>query len=167
MVHGTSLLRQQPPKSRSTRKQNGFTLIEVALAGFILAVVLGLSLLSIGKSFESIDTARCTTYASQIMQSEFEKMRLTPWGNGTTAGTGTNGVTAYSISPTTVDITNYVTSSDFGSRMHVTRTASDVHTGMIKVTLNISWQSYTGRDHARTFVTYYGRNGLYDYFSSP
>ncbi len=32
------------------------------------------------------------------------------------------------------------------------------------VTLAIAWNSYDGRAQSRSYPTYYGRNGLYDFY---
>lgn len=135
-----------------------------------MALAIGSSLIVLGRGFGLLDSARCISYASQIMQSELEKMRLTQWGDGTTAGTGTTGVSAYKTNAQvpggeTVTITStFYTAGDIGSRMTMKRVAEDVHTGMIKVTLTISWTSYDRRPLSRSYITYYGKNGLYDFF---
>jgi hypothetical protein len=161
---GFSMTRPLPGK-RSARVR-GFTIVEVAMATAIMTLVLGTALITLARGFDSMDTARCLSYASQIMQSELEKMRLTSWGNGTTAGTGTSGVTAYPTTATNVTIDpNWANVGDVSNRMTMTRTASDVHTGMIQVTLTISWTTHDGHALSRSYTTYYGKNGLYDYFS--
>ncbi len=137
------------------------------MAMCVLALAIGTSLAVLARGFDSLDSARCISYASQIMQSEMEKMRLTSWGDGTRAGTGTSGVTSYSTTPYVMPKdSNYFTAGDVGSRMTVTRTASDVHTGMIKVTFTISWTTHDGHAMSRTYFSYYGKNGLYDLFSA-
>ena len=35
---------------------------------------------------------------------------------------------------------------------------------MKKVTLTVTWRSYDGRNITRSYSSYYGQNGLYDYF---
>jgi hypothetical protein len=147
------------------RKEKGFTILEVVFAAAVMAFAIATSIIVMGRGFASLDTARCLSYASQIMQSELEKMRLTQWGDGASAGTGTTGVTAFPTVETNVPIdTTFVTAGDLGSRMSMKRIAADVHTGMIKVTLTITWTTFDQRTLSRSFVTYYGKNGLYDYF---
>ena len=132
-----------------------------------MALAISTSLVVMGRGFSNLDSARCISYASQIMQSEFEKMRLTQWGNGTAAGNGTTGVTAYSTLLTTVPIdTTFVTAGDVGSRMILKRIAEDVHPGVIKLTLTITWTTHDRHTLSRSYVTYYAKNGLYDYFSA-
>lgn len=152
------------PRFRSLR---AFTILEVAFAAAVMAFSISTSIVVLGRGFNSLDSARCISYASQIMQSELEKMRLTQWGDGTTAGTGTTGVSSYPTTATTVTIdSSFTTAGDVGSRMTLTRTATDVHTGMIKVTLTINWRTFDGHAMSRSYTTYYGKNGLYDFFSA-
>jgi len=150
----------------SVRKHEGFTIIEVVIATCVLTLGIGTSLAVLARGFSSLDSARCFSYASQIMQSEFEKMRLTTWGNGTTAGDGTTGVTAYpaATTPLTIDA-SFFTPGTPASRMTMTRTVSEVHPGMLKITLTISWSTHDKIPVSRSYCTYYGKNGLYDFFA--
>jgi len=142
-----------------------FTILEVAMAAAVMALSISTSILVMSRGFNSLDSARCFSYASQIMQSELEKMRLTKWGDGTAAGNGTEGITFYKTSVEELPIdASFTTAGDVGSRMTMTRIAENVHAGMIKVTLRISWKTYDGRALSRSYVTYYGQNGLYDFF---
>ncbi len=162
-------VRDRRDRSLRSRGARGFTILEVAIATFVLTLAIGTSLIVLARGFASLDSARCISYASQIMQSEMEKMRLTSWGDGNTtgtmAGTGTTGITAYPTAETPITIdSSFYTAGDVGSRMTLTRTATDVHDGMIKITFKISWTTHDGHQMTRTYVTYYGRNGLYDFF---
>ena len=161
-IHDSS----RPPAGR-LRSQRGFTILEAAFAAGVMAFAISTSIIVLGRGFNSLDSARCISYASQIMQSELEKMRLTSWGDGTTAGTGHTGITAYPMTATTLTLagSGFVNAADLGSRMTVTRTASDVHTGMIKITYTITWTTFDKKTLSRTYVTYYGQKGLYDFFA--
>lgn len=159
--------------SSKKRRASAFTIVEVMMAACVMALALTSGFAVMGRSFAPQDTARCISYASQIMQSEMEKIRITGWGNGTTAGTGTGtgtnyGVTNFSTTPTVLDITalGYANSTDLSRRMTLTRTASDVHTGVIRITLTITWTTFDGRSISRSYFTYYGKAGLYDYFAA-
>ena len=140
------------------------------MAAAVMALSISSSLLVMTRGFSSLDSARCISYASQIMQSELEKMRLTQWGDGTGgAGSGTTGVSAYPTTRTILPIAaSFTNAGDVGSRMILTRIAADApgHTaGMIAVTLQITWTTYDKRSLARSYTTYYGQGGLYDFFS--
>lgn len=144
----------------------GFTIAEVSIATTIMALVLGSSISVMGRGFSSINSARAISYSSQLMQSELEKMRLTAWGDGTAAGNGTTGVSAYPTTLTNVALdSSFYNAGDMGSRMTLQRIASDVHAGMIQVKLIIGWTTIDGRSLSRTYITYYGKNGLYDLFT--
>ena len=142
------------------------------MAATVMTLALTSSLSVLGRMFAPLDTARCISYAGQIMQSEMERTRITPWGDGTSilAGDGTTGVTAYHtvLAPETVIITNlgYGNANDLSSRMTLKRWAEDVHPGMIKITLTIQWTTSDGITLTRIYTTYYGKAGLYDYFAA-
>jgi hypothetical protein len=156
-----------PPASRPRRRRlAAFTIIEVATSAAIMAMVISTSIIVLQRGFASLDTARCLSYASQILQSEFEKVRLTTWGDGTAAGNGTTGVTAIPTTATALTIdANYYSAGDVGTRMRITRKASDVHTGMILITYTVSWNAYDGHKLVRNYFTYYGKDGIYDFIA--
>lgn len=149
--------------------QEGFTILEVLFAAFVLLVAIGSSLYAMGRGFATLDSARSLSYASQIMQSEFEKMRLSGWGDGTNgAGSGTagSGVSAYATVEEVVPIDS---TWEGASNMSLVRVASNapghsVDKEVIMVKLTITWTTRDGRALSRSYVTYYGKNGLYDYF---
>lgn len=157
---------QSRTESRQRFGTGAFTILEVLIATVVMTFAIGSSLIALGRGFAALDSARCISYASQIMQSEFEKMRLTQWGDGTAgAGSGTTGVSAYPTTETEVTIdSSFFTAGDIGSRMRLYRTATDVHDGMIMFKLTIKWTTRDGRALQRSYITYYGKNGLYDYF---
>jgi Tfp pilus assembly protein PilV len=142
---------------RRRKKTAGFTIFEVTMAAGVMVLAIMSSLVAMGRAFAPLDSARCISYASQIMQSEMEKIRLTNW----------TAVSAYPTASTVVpfDTSGFVTAGDLGSRMQMTRTVRTVHTGMLEITLTITWTSYDRRTLSRRYVTYYGQNGLYDYFA--
>ncbi|MDE3084384.1 MAG: prepilin-type N-terminal cleavage/methylation domain-containing protein, partial [Verrucomicrobiota bacterium] len=52
---------------RNNKSQGGFTILEVMMAAFVMALVLATSLIVIQRGFQAIDTARYTTLAGQIL----------------------------------------------------------------------------------------------------
>ena len=153
------------PRGWLSPGKEGFTIIEVVMATMVLALAIGSALTVLARGFSSLDSARCFSYASQIMQGELEKMRMTPWGDGTAAGNGSTGVTSYPTASTPVSISStYLTSGAPVSRMALTRTVADVHTGMLKVTFTMQWTTFDGQTMSRDYTTYYAKKGLYDYF---
>lgn len=140
----------------SAKKSKGFTILEVVIAAAIMVLAITSSLTVLQRAFLALDSARKVTLAGQMMQSAIEKMRLESW-------------TTISGYATSEDITSTVTSSFASSNaitgtFTITRDISDVHTDMKQITLTTTWKSFDGRTSSRSYVTYYGRNGLYDYY---
>lgn len=124
------------------------------MAAAVMALAMTTSITTMQRAFLGLEAARGTSYASQIMQTEFEKMRLANWAT----------VSAYTGNPTidsTFNAIPYIVNRQFA----MTRTVATVHTGMLQVTLRITWTTFDGRQMARSYTTYYGQNGLYDYVS--
>jgi len=144
-----------PPRRPPRRPRAAFTIVEVMIAAGVMALVLASAVTTMQSAFMALDAARNITSAGQIMQSELEKMRLKDW----------SVVNAYEAGPTAVTIDSSFTANPaIGSRFTLTRTVADVHTDMKSITLTIAWKTYDGRAQSRSYQTYYGRNGLYDYF---
>lgn len=121
----------------------------------IMALVITTSITVLQRGFLTLDTARNLAIAGQIMQSELEKMRLNDWAT----------VSAYPAGPTTLTIDNVFTSnSAIGNRFTLQRTMSTPKTEFLQITLTITWNSVDGRTISRSYTTYYGHYGLYDYF---
>ena len=127
------------------------------MATIVMAFAITTSITTMQRAFLSVDAARGVTYAAEMMQSELEKMRMLNWTT----------VSAYPSTATTVTINSSFTgNASIGNRFTLTRTATTVRSGMLMITLTISWRGYDASLHRRSYVTYYGQNGLYDYFSS-
>jgi hypothetical protein len=104
-------------------RAKAFTIVEVMVAAAVMVLTITSSFSVLARSFGQLDTARCISYASQIMQSEMERSRITGWGDGTAAGNGTTGITAYPTTPATVNIVNlgYGGASDLSHDAHTHR----------------------------------------------
>lgn len=145
-----------PILPRSSRAPAGFTVLEVMFAATIMALAISTSIITLQRAFLALDAARKMTLAGQMMQSEFEKLRMQNWSI----------ISSY---PAAADITASVDTSFAGASpitrtFTVTRSVTDVHAGMKLITLTTSWKSYDGRQTSRSYSTYYGKDGLYDYY---
>lgn len=133
------------------------------MAAIVMAFAITTSITTLQRGFLSIDTARNFVIAGQIMQSEIEKMRVSPWSSTVTV-TGladyTNTSPAISIDPV------FTTNTYINSRFTLTRTMADPKTDLRQITLTVTWRSYDGRQISRSYTTCYARYGLYDFFSS-
>src|ERR1051325_1467320 len=97
------LSQRRKPKA----KRAAFTLTEVMLAACVMALAISTSITTLQVGYRSIDTARNTTIASQVLQSMIEDIRLLTW-----SGTGTNitnltSLTDQPLSAFDIDQTNH------------------------------------------------------------
>lgn len=146
-----------PTSPRRLRSQRGFTIVEVAMASFIMAFGLATSIIVMQAGYKSIDIARGSTLAAQIIQSELERLRMMSW-------TGINGLPA---TATFDGAANFSSSTDVAGKYTITRTVTadtTRPTEMKNITVSVRWQSYDLRWHQRSFSALYAKNGLYDYY---
>jgi hypothetical protein len=126
-----------------------------------MALAITTSITTMQRGFLSLDSARKLTLAGQIMQCELEKMRMVTWTT----------INAY---PATLDpmpieaafLTNPAVSATFSLRRDVAVIVAPTATerGMSQITFTLSWKSYDGRPLSRSYTSYYGEKGLYDYY---
>ncbi len=123
------------------------------MAAAVLALGITTAITTLQRGLRSIDTARHTTYASQVMQSEMERLRLKSWAqiqalqdssDSIVPAPGLAGVAAASFA--------------------CTRTIQDLRADMKEITLVATWRGIDGQAHSVRTMTRYGKSGLYDYF---
>lgn len=152
-----ALARKAP---RPRRRTAGFTVLEVAMAAAVMAFAISGCIIVLQSGFKSIDNARNTTLASQIIQSEMERIRLLNWSvvNGFAASA--------SVDLTDIFPAGTATTSLLG-KFTATRTSADV-TGKVgemkTITVTVTWTGIDGQSHTRSTTTSYCKNGLYDYY---
>lgn len=139
------------------RRQRGITIIEVAMAALIMGLVLATAITTLQRAFISLQNARDLNIASQMLQSEMEKMRLADWTT----------VNSFTTTATTVTLDSTFTSNPYvGSRFALSRTVADPKTDTRIITLQVVWTGADRRQLSRRLAMRYSRNGLYDYFYS-
>ena len=130
------------------------------LAGIVLALGITTSLTAIQRGFFSLDTARNLTMAGQILQCEMEKLRMRPW----------SVVNAFPTTGQTLETmdASFTSNSAVGNRFKLYRDVTVITTGttlgMRQVTYTVTWKNYDGRALSRSYTTYYGQDGLNDYY---
>jgi hypothetical protein len=137
--------------SRAGRLSAAFTLVEVMAASCVLMLGLGGVVMSVKTSLTTISHARYLGAASQIMQSEIERLRLCNWEQ---LGEIQNSA----------DQTVPVPDMPKGSNMNCVRTIRDLRDGLKEITVETRWGGQGGRAFSARLVTRYARNGLNDYF---
>jgi Tfp pilus assembly protein PilV len=151
--------RSGPLRLRRSREA-GMTIVEVVMASFVMAFALTTSITVMQSGFISLDTARDNTLASQVLQSEIERIRLMSWAKVTDTTT--------MMGAHTVDLKEvFDTKNELANKFTLVRTVTDdsTRTGeAVDIHLKVTWKSYNGRAHERSFQTKYVKNGLYDYY---
>ena len=146
----------------SRDRKGAFTILEVMLAASVMVLAIATSITTLQKGFSSLDTARNITIAGQIMQSEFEKMRLRDWSVISTYATGT--ATTVTIDPSFSTGNSIIANRSFSLTRTVTPITTTTGVGMRQIKLTTRWTTFTGGTLERSYTSYYGQNGLYDYF---
>jgi Tfp pilus assembly protein PilV len=161
-----------PPRPSRRRAAAGFTILEVAMASFVMAFGIATSIVAMQSGFRTIDVARGTTLASQILQSEMERLRLMSWSSILALSTATDTTPPYPPgSPAGVEMFDgaafFSSSAAVAGKYTITRTVTADSTRpdeVMNITLSVRWQGYDGRWHTRSFRSMYAKNGLYDYY---
>jgi type II secretory pathway pseudopilin PulG len=144
-------------QSSRLRGQRGITIVEVGFAALIMGLVLATSITTLQRAFISLQNARDLNIASQMLQSEMEKMRLADWAT----------VNGFTTSSTQVTLDSAFTSNPYvGDRFTLSRTVTDPKTDTRIITLLVVWKGADNRPLSRRLAMRYSRNGLYDYFYS-
>lgn len=127
------------------------------MAAMIMALVLSTAVTVLQRAFISLQNARDLNIASQMLQSEMEKMRLADW----------TMVSSFTTSATTVTLDPAFTANPFvGNRFALSRTVADPKADTRIITLQVVWLGADNRPLTRHLAMRYSRNGLYDYFYS-
>lgn len=133
------------------------------MATFVMALGISTAIIALQMDFRALNLARDATLASQIMQSEIERLRLMPWANSSAE---VDSITELPASATVPLETMFSANTLIAQRFQVTRTvAADPDRPEVRrITLTVTWSTLDGRSHSRSFTTLYCKNGLYDYY---
>jgi Tfp pilus assembly protein PilV len=147
---------QVKSRGRDRRRNGGFTIVEVAMATFVMALGIASAIIALQSGFRHLDLARGTTLASQILQSEMERIRMMSW----------SGVAALPASEIFDGAQNFSASSRIQGKYEVTRTRSDTARPgeVMDINISVKWKTYDGREHTRRMNAIYAKNGLYDFY---
>lgn len=135
------------------RARGAFSLVEVMIASIVLVLAITTAITALQSGLQAVDTARGFTYASQVMQSELERLRLKSWSQIEELQSSGDTRVSYAI----------VSGSPAGT-FTCRRSIRNLKADMKEITLESTWRGYDGREHTARFITRYGKTGLYDYF---
>jgi Tfp pilus assembly protein PilV len=145
------------------RQRRGMTIGEVMVAATLLGFVTMTSLVALSQAYRLTRHARMTTLAGQIVQSVMEDLRLRNF----------SALKVYAAQSQPVSFTSALATERFTSGFtqgfslsanFTTLVGSTSGTpGKIAVTLTVSWTEQ-GTAFSRRLITYFGEQGLSDYF---
>ena len=127
------------------------------MASFIMAFGIATSIVAMQSGYRHIDLARGTTLASQIIQSEMERLRMMSW----------TMINALPATETFDGAAFFSEHANIDGVYTITRTVADDGTraGEVKnINISVRWRTYDLRWHQRSFNAIYAKNGLYDYY---
>lgn len=136
--------------------QSGYTILEVAIASFVMVMGLTSSIIAMQVGFRQVELARDCTIASQIMQSEIERIRMMSWSEVNALATSS-----------TVNISDSFYADTKLAKFGATIGAANDSTRpteVKKITVVVVWTSYDGAAHSRSMSAIYAKNGLYDFY---
>jgi Tfp pilus assembly protein PilV len=146
------------PIGRAAGGASGFTLVEVIMSVFVLALAITTSITVLQRAYNNYDSARNLEVASRILQAEMEKQRLLTWSQVSDANYTPVLDTVFSGNPAVA------------GRFQLTRAApvyiANRANKLLQITLTVTWRNYDGRAQQRSLSTYYGNGGLYTYFTT-
>ena len=166
-------------KSPLNAAKQGFTLVEVMMASFVLVTVLLSTLTALMQGFALLDTARNTTLAAQIIESQIEDLRLQPWTTINGYSVDTNQAIDLAAAIGSNPSLSTAERNSLAQRFSITRRFTNIsgRTGLAsdgttviptfkRVSFSIAWHDYNNRSHTRSYETLLGYNGLSDYFAA-
>lgn len=147
------------------RARRAFTVAEVMVATFVMLFGISSALIVIQSGFRALDTARKTTLAAQIMQSEMERIRMLNW---TQVGAlpPSEGIDFDTIFPQSTEVEREVL-AQIERTFTATRVVADLpayDNEIREITVTITWRGIDGVAHTRVSSTQYCKNGLYAYY---
>jgi prepilin-type N-terminal cleavage/methylation domain-containing protein len=148
--------------------RKGFTLVEVMAAAIVMALAISSSLIVLQHGMRAIDTARYTTLAGQILQSQMEKIRLLNWTQLTHPTYGPVAFPTFTpdlAAASTTQLNRFTAGGVAGQcAQSIVAAPSPFNTKMMEITLTATWTGMDGRSHSLSYISTYGKYGLSDFF---
>jgi hypothetical protein len=148
---------------RTLRGSGGFTLLEVAVAAFVLLFGISSAIVAMQIGYRSMDLARTLTLTAQVLQSEIEIVRMKAWGDIASMASDPDGTKPLQVISKT--FANAPMPRDFKLLRQVDdKIVLDGEVLMREITVTASWKTIDGISHTRSTSTQYCKEGLNDYY---
>ena len=141
----------QAEARQKRRRLGGYSLAELMVGSGALTLVMTGMFGALGQASGLAENVRSADFAAQTLLIEMEEVLLMQWEEIEAMGTNS------SFDPGT-----YFSEIPLRNAT-CARKITDVDPNMKEIRLSISWQDLHGMVHDREFVTYYSKNGLYDF----
>ena len=133
------------------------------MATFVMAFGIATAIIVLQAGFKQLDLARSTTMASQILQSEMERIRMMSFGTVAALAASPPSTSPEENEPDEPE----TPLARIEKKYQLTTVVTPVpnrENDVMTITLTVTWNSFDGRPHRRTFSGLYAKNGLYDYY---
>ena len=155
-------------RTASLSRKDGLTLVEVMMAFTVLVFGILCCLGSMQKMLTTLDTARCSTLAAQIMQSQVETLRLKNWNGIASVPTGEVPKTELRklVPPSAEPIVDRFTLTQTLTPVSSYTDKDGSTVSMMAIDLTVTWRGHGNINHSRTFKARYAKEGLYNYYAT-
>ncbi|MGZ0656955.1 type IV pilus modification PilV family protein [Coraliomargarita sp. W4R53] len=134
----------------------GFTLVEVMVAIMVIGLALTSSTICLRIGMLQHDTARATTFVTQVLQDEAETIRLLNW----TALENLSGSVTFQPS-STLDYEE-INLERFTFKREISN--SNGESGLKQILLTAEWTGIRSDKHRLALFFDYAQNGMHDYY---
>ncbi len=144
-------LQKRREDRRSTQDKKGFSLVELMVGSTILTFVLAGAFSGLGQALCISEVVQSSNFATQLLQSEMDEIHLLQWDEVANLQGESNFDPRKNFS--TVPLRDY----------SCTRIVSSKGTSQKEIRLIVEWTDLRGIRHSNEYVTYYTKEGLFDY----
>ncbi len=144
-------LSQERNESLSTQQKHGFSLVELMVGSTVLALVLAGSFSGLGQAMLIEENVQSANFASQLLQSEMDEIHLLNWTE--VISIPAKGEFDPTKNFSTIPLRDYTCS----------RFVTSLGSSQKQFRLQVGWTDLRGRRHSQDYVTYYTKDGLFDY----
>ncbi len=139
------------PGGNSSRNKRGFSLVEFIMGSGVMTLVLAGCFSGLGQAILISENVKSGDFAAQILQCEMDKIHNLNWNEiDGLPGSATFDPKAYF---TTIPLRDY----------SCQREINGIGSTQKEVRLSVAWTDLKGLKHNRELVTFYSKDGLFDY----